>query len=110
MMSSSLALQETITYSAEKKAYVLDKVEDTNAYLGVTNELSRKPLGNISQLSCRDHDFDEYQYSFSSDSLQDNKISPTKLTSQKRTDNEIVPSLLATGASKPVGDISSMDT
>jgi len=52
-MSSSLAPQETITCSAEKAAYVLDKVEDT--YLGVTAELARKPLGKISQLSCGDH-------------------------------------------------------
>ena len=72
--------------------------------------MARKPLGNISQLSCGDHDFDEYKSSFSSHSLQDNKISLAKLTSQKRADNEIAPSLLATGASKHVGDISSMDT
>ena len=52
-MISSLAPQETITYSAEKVAYVLDKVEDT--YLGVTAKLARKPLGNISQFSCGDH-------------------------------------------------------
>ena len=50
---SSLALQETITCSAEKAAYVLDKVEDT--YLGVTTELARNPLGKISKLSCGDH-------------------------------------------------------
>ena len=81
IMSSSLSLQETITYSAEKAAYVLDKVEDTNSYLGVTAELARKPLGNISQLSCGDHDFDEYQSSFNSHYLHDNKISPAKLTS-----------------------------
>ena len=52
-MSSSLAPQETITCSAEKAAYVLDKVEDT--YLEVTAELAGKPLGKISQLSCGDH-------------------------------------------------------
>ena len=52
-LSSSLAPQETITYSAKKVAYVLDKFEDT--YLGVTVELARKPLGKISQLSCGDH-------------------------------------------------------
>ena len=46
-LSSSLAPQETITCSAEKATYVLDKVEDT--YLGVTAELARNHLGNISQ-------------------------------------------------------------
>ena len=52
-LSSSLAPQETITSSAEKAAYVLDKVEDT--YLGDTAKLARNPLGKISQLSCGDH-------------------------------------------------------
>ena len=52
-LSSISAPQETITYSVEKAAYVLDKVEDT--YLGVTAELARKPLGKISQLSGQDH-------------------------------------------------------
>jgi len=110
MMSSSLAPQETITCSAEKVSSLLDKVEDTNAYLGVTAELARKPLGKISQLSYGDHDFDQYQSSFSSDSLQDNEISPAKQMSRGRADNAIAPSLLATGASNPVANITSVDT
>lgn len=110
MMSSSLAPQETIICSAEKAASVLDKVEATDAYLGVTAELARKPLEKISQLSCGDHDFNEHQSSFSSDFLQESTVSPAKQTSRKRADNAIAPSLLATGASKPVGDVSSVDT
>jgi len=70
--------------------------------------MARKPLGKISQLSYGDHDCDEYQSSFSSDSLQDNEISPGKQMPREKADNAIVPSLLAIGASKSVGDITNV--
>jgi hypothetical protein len=52
--------------------------------------------------------YDQYQSSFRSDFLRDNGISPAKQMS--RTDNAISPSLLAIGASKPVANITSVDT
>ena len=52
--------------------------------------------------------YDQYQSSFRSDFLWDNGISPAKQMS--RTDNAIFPSLLAIGASKPVANITSVDT
>lgn len=109
-MSSSLALQETITCSVANVSSDLDKVKDTNAYSGVTSELAKKPLGKISQLSYGDRDFDECQSSLSNDSLKDNEISPAKQMPRERSDNEIAPSLLATGATKPVADATSVDT
>lgn len=110
MMSSSLVPQETITCSVENVSSDLDKVEDTNAYSVVTSELARKPLGKISQLSYGDRDFDESQSSLSNASLKDIEISPAKQMPRERSDNAIAPSLLATGATKPVADATSVDT
>jgi len=76
----------------------------------VTSELARKPLGKISQLSYGDRDFDESQSSLSNASLKDIEISPAKQMPRERSDNAIAPSLLATGATKPVADATNVDT
>ena len=66
MLSSNLSPKQTITCSAKKMAFSLDKIEETNAYLGAIVEFSIKNFGYISQFSYVDHDCGEYQSSFNS--------------------------------------------